>query len=77
MRCHENPELSKAFTLMAGALQILDEVGAPGEIGSHLDLALARLRSILGLEIDRAALPEEWRIALAMPASTSEAEGPG
>lgn len=41
------PELSKALRLMAEALDILDDLGAPGEIGSMLDLAFARLEQLL------------------------------
>lgn len=36
-------ELSKALQFMTKALDILDQLGVPGEIGSTLDLAAARL----------------------------------
>jgi hypothetical protein len=35
--------LSKALNLMTSALELLDELGAPGEIGAALDLAIAKL----------------------------------
>ena len=40
--------LFKALQHMTGALEILDSVRAPGEIGARLDLAVARLRTLLG-----------------------------
>ena len=40
-------ELARAARLMARALDILDEVRAPGEIGSMLDLAMVRLERCL------------------------------
>lgn len=39
--------LSQALGRMNEALRILDELGAPGVIGSHLDLAIARLEKQL------------------------------
>lgn len=33
--------------LLASALQLLDEAGAPAEIGAHLDLALHRLDELI------------------------------
>lgn len=48
-------ELSRALRLMAEALDILDELGAPGEIGGTLDLAASRLQNILERE-DGAAI---------------------
>ena len=41
-------ELLRALRLMTEALAILDEVRAPGEIGSMLDLAIVRLDQRLG-----------------------------
>lgn len=41
--------ISDALTLMMSALGTLDEFDLPGEIGAHLDLAVARLREHLGL----------------------------
>jgi hypothetical protein len=51
MSGHDDPEadLSAALAQMIGALRILDEAGAPGDIGSHLDLAIARLEERLGV----------------------------
>jgi hypothetical protein len=46
----QSPPLSKALLLMSEALAILDEDEVPGEIGAHLDLAIARLESELGIE---------------------------
>lgn len=40
-------ELSMALYLMTQALDILDELSAPGEIGSTLDLAVTRLEKFL------------------------------
>lgn len=40
-------ELSRALRLMSEALDILDELGAPGDIGGILDLAVARLAKLL------------------------------
>lgn len=33
--------------LLASALQLLDEAGAPADIGAHLDLALHRLDELI------------------------------
>jgi hypothetical protein len=46
------PRLAKALEQMTTALEILDEIGAPGEIGATLDLAIARLRQMLGRDGD-------------------------
>jgi hypothetical protein len=40
--------LAAALLQMEGALDLLDQADAPGEIGSHLDLAICRLREALG-----------------------------
>lgn len=40
--------LTKALELMNAALEILDEIDAPGEIGATLDLAIAKIRKALG-----------------------------
>lgn len=40
--------LPTALAQMLEALRILDEAGAPGDIGSYLDLAIARLEELLG-----------------------------
>jgi hypothetical protein len=41
------PELARALDQMEAALEILDEMEAPGDIGATLDLAIARLRQML------------------------------
>jgi hypothetical protein len=51
--------LIKALERMAEALEILDQLGAPGEIGSTLDLAIARLRKLFGRDIDLAIIAAE------------------
>lgn len=68
-------QLSLALGEMKEALRILDELGAPGEIGSHLDLAIARLEKQLGDEPHGAA-PEDAFIAasLAIDAHASDLE---
>lgn len=43
----EQPQLSRALDKMIEALRILDEIEAPGNIGSHLDLAIAKLEERL------------------------------
>lgn len=52
MRPHHDPDvdhsLSMALAKMQEALRLLDEAGAPGDIGSHLDLAIAKLEARLG-----------------------------
>jgi hypothetical protein len=40
--------LSDALEQMESALQILDDLDAPADIGAHLDLALHRLRQEIG-----------------------------
>lgn len=42
-------QLSKALPKMLEALRMLDKAGAPGEIGSALDLSIARLEQRLGV----------------------------
>lgn len=44
------PQLSRALGQMVEALEILDELNAPGDIGSLLDLAIVRLGTELGLD---------------------------
>ena len=39
--------LAKALEQMHAALEILDEIGAPGEISATLDLAIAKLRKAI------------------------------
>ena len=43
-------KFAQALTAMESALRILDEAGAPPDVGAHLDLALCRLRASLGCE---------------------------
>lgn len=38
----------KALSYMEVALELLDEADAPADIGAHLDLALSRLREVVG-----------------------------
>ena len=40
--------LEEALGLMCAALDYLDEVGAPGDIGAYLDMAIQRVRKELG-----------------------------
>ena len=49
-------QLVTALEQMLGALQQLDDAGAPGEIGSGLDLAIARLEEHLGVDSGRGAI---------------------
>ena len=42
--------ISGALNPMMSALRTLDECDSPGDIGAHLDLAIARLREHLGLQ---------------------------
>jgi hypothetical protein len=44
-----NRELSRALQQMHAALEILDDIAAPGDIASHLDLAICRLERTLGM----------------------------
>ena len=39
---------SEALRQMRSALDALDDSGAPGDIGSHLDLAICRLEDAIG-----------------------------
>lgn len=43
-------KLTSACRLMNEALDILDELGEAGDVGSHLDLAIARLENHLGFD---------------------------
>jgi hypothetical protein len=43
----EQPQLGEALDKMVAALQILDELETPGDIGCHMDLAIARLEERL------------------------------
>jgi len=41
-------KLTEALQHMQAALDVLDQTGAPTDIGSHLDLAICRLELALG-----------------------------
>jgi len=56
----EKAELPEALARMSEALRILDAAGAPGEIGSHLDLAIARLEEQLGIDLREPASPDQF-----------------
>ena len=43
-------ELLKALALLGNALEILDAVNAPANIGAHIDLASCTLRDMLRAE---------------------------
>jgi hypothetical protein len=51
-------QLQRALDQLTSALRILDNLGAPGDIGSHLDLAIARLGDWLNLDHQPAASVE-------------------
>lgn len=40
-------ELHSAMASMVAALELLDEAGAPADVGAHLDLAICRLREVI------------------------------
>jgi hypothetical protein len=40
--------LEQALSHVQSALHILDSLGAPADIGAHLDLAMCRLHDFLG-----------------------------
>lgn len=46
-------DLGLALSNMVEALQILDNAGAPGHIGAHLDLAVEQLREYIAPEFDK------------------------
>lgn len=41
--------LQKVSALIQEALNLLDDAGAPADIGAHLDLGLSRIEDLLGL----------------------------
>ncbi len=45
-------QLGQALSNMVEALKILDEAGAPGHIGAHLDLAIEQLRHHISPQSD-------------------------
>lgn len=65
--------LSRALFQLTEALEILDSVGAPGDIGSHLDLAIARLERQLGVEGSMAAQVDDLFARLSQDQGTSAA----
>ena len=67
-------ELSRALRLMSEALDILDELGAPGDIGGILDLAVARLAKLLDRKDPFATAPRNL-----LPSSSGNSAwfGPG
>ena len=51
----QHAKLVDAFALMERALMMLDEAGAPGQIGAYLDMAMCELQS----KIDAAPIAVE------------------
>ena len=45
--------LELALAKMQSALEILDELDAPADIGAHLDLAISRLIGSFSQDVDR------------------------
>ena len=68
-------QLSKALSKMLEALRMLDEAGAPGEIGSALDLSIARLEQRLGVSSQLGGAAERLFADLE-PGATTEDEEP-
>ena len=66
-------KLSQARGLMNEALDILDEVGETGDVGTHLDLALCRLENHLGANALGIGGAQELRAALERELLTSSA----
>ncbi len=67
--------------LMTEALDILDEIGAPGEIGSMLDFAAARMEKWIDRNVEaegclQALMPELEREFNADPASSKSDPSP-
>lgn len=48
----KRPDEITALALMEEALQILDDVDAPGEIGAYVDLAICRMRELVVGKLD-------------------------
>jgi hypothetical protein len=67
-------KLSQARRLMNEALNILDELGETGDVGSHLDLALCRLENHLGVNAPGVGGAQELRAALETELLTSSAQ---
>jgi hypothetical protein len=72
-------ELSRALRMMNAALEILDEIDAPGDVASHLDLAICRLEKSLGMDSHPPTgiqnLVSQLEIELAESASVLEQPG--
>ncbi|MFL6726656.1 MAG: hypothetical protein ACJ8FS_09105 [Sphingomicrobium sp.] len=66
-------KLSQARRLMNEALDILDEIGETGDVGTHLDLALCRLEKHLGVAAPGTGGAQELRAALERELLTSSA----
>lgn len=79
MQLFSTPEghvkLSEARRLMNQALDILDELGEPGDIGSHLDLAICRLENHLGHDVPGASGANALRAALEAELNSSTGAG--
>ena len=65
--------LSKALFQLNEALEILDSVAAPGDVCSHLDLAIARLERQLGVEGSMTAQVDDLLARLSQEPGTSGA----
>jgi hypothetical protein len=57
-------KLSQARRLMSEALGILDDLGEIGDVGTHLDLALCRLETHLGVSEPGIGGVQDLRAAL-------------
>lgn len=66
-------KLSQARRLMSEALDVLDELGKTGDVGSHLDLALCRLENHLGVDAPGMGGARQLRAALERELLTSSA----
>ena len=59
--------LSKALQLLQSALELLDQAGAPADIGAHLDFTIVRL--LEALEASTAADGANWCLPSSSPQS--------
>ena len=66
-------QLAKVRRMMDDALDILDEIGAPADVGSHLDLAICRLEQHLGLDVPGAG--DAWQLKIALEEALMEFDG--
>lgn len=62
----QEPRLKEALDHMTEALEILDITGAPGNVGSHLDLAICRLEEVLDVHDRSLDLEAELSEALSI-----------